>query len=146
MKPLLPSHVRWSWNGGRPIHLGDQPAAGEIVVTGSGQFSHRTLSCAALHDGRHRAISKGWASGGFYAVTKELADRYVTRCRVCWSDPPPTLEDNPMSASYVPGTSGTAGKRITTTLRFEQLMLPPFCAANDDAPDDQASSQPGSSG
>ncbi len=84
------------------MHLGDQPAASEVVVTGSGQFSHRTLSCAVLHDGRHRAIFKGWASGGFYAVTKERADRFIVRCGVCWAQSPTDLGRNPESSAHAP--------------------------------------------
>lgn len=94
--------VRWSWNGGRPIHLGDQPAPSEVVVAGSGQFSHRTLSCAALQGGRHRAICEGWASRGFYAVTKELADRYVTRCHACWAQSLTDLGHEPAPSAQTP--------------------------------------------
>ncbi len=142
----IPKETRWTQNGGRRIGAGDVLLPEEVVVTGMGTRSHQTASCPALVEGRATAKANGYVTRGFFAVSYKIANRFVGPCKVCWSDPPPTLEDNPTSASDVPGTSGTASKRITTALRFEQLMLPPFCAANDDVPDDQASSQPGSSG
>ena len=87
-RPGLPSHVRWSWNGGRRIFLGDEARPGEVVVAGRGEVSHRTMTCAALLSGRRRSIARGWAKGGFYAVPPELADRFVARCPVCWSPSP----------------------------------------------------------
>lgn len=142
----LPNETRWTQNGGRRILAGDVLLPGEVVVTGRGNSSHQSTSCLPLVDGRATAQANGYVTRGFFAVSYKIANRFVGPCKVCWSEPSPTLEDNPTSASDVPGTSGTASKRITTALRFEQLMLPPFCAANDDSPDDQASSQPGSSG
>jgi hypothetical protein len=96
-RPDLASHVRWTWNGGRRIHISDLPRPGEVVVTGRGKRSHRLMSCAALWSGRAKAISKGWASGGFFAVSNELADRFVEHCTLCWSDPGPGAEHAPSS-------------------------------------------------
>jgi hypothetical protein len=88
--PGLPDHRRWTRNGGRRVNVGDVPGAGEVFVTGRGTHSHRSMSCQALRDGRARAIANGWASGGFYAVSGELASQFVNPCRICWSEPPET--------------------------------------------------------
>src|SRR5664279_4511183 len=96
--PGLPSHFRWTWNGGRRVQIGDVTGAGEVIVTGRGIRSHRSMSCKPLRDGRARAIANGWASAGFYAVSEELANQFVTPCRICSDDPLETASLDPWSA------------------------------------------------
>lgn len=84
----IPAHFRWSWHGGRRIHLGQRPMRGEVVVAGRGEASHKDLSCSALMSGRRRAIGMGKASGGFFAVPVALADVWVSPCCVCRAEEP----------------------------------------------------------
>ena len=81
----FPNHTRWSREGGKEIYAGGHPRPGEVVVTGQGKASHRSLECPALLAGRQHAMSRGWKSSGFYSVPVSLADRYVPRCSACWT-------------------------------------------------------------
>jgi hypothetical protein len=97
MTPYMPSETRWTLNGGRRILITDVPRPGEVVVTSRGKRSHRSMSCTALMDGRAKARAKGYAPGGLFAVTYELANRFVAPCTICWSGPGPGAEHAPSS-------------------------------------------------
>lgn len=78
-----PDRFRWTRNGGRRLRRGESPALGDVVVSGKGHFSHHNATCEALFAGLAKSRREGHHLSRIYAVSPEIATRYVPPCAVC---------------------------------------------------------------